>query len=161
MEVKKYCPSETLKTRVSILDVCYIRKREVPAFIFIDIVCPQNGNRPVNHALSLLTCFVQSKYMSAKLMRKGFMTKDLIAWWVLRWLLIGMNSKDIIIDLVGRVLANGLWDLGSIPGRVIPKTLKMVLDNCLLNSQQYKVRIQSKVEQSRERGSVFPYTSVL
>ena len=31
-----------------------------------------------------------------------------------------------LIGLVGRVFANGLGDLGSIPGCVIPKTLKMV-----------------------------------
>ena len=65
-----------------------------------------------------------------------------------------------LIDLVGRVLANGPGDRGSIPGRVIPKTLKMVLDTSLLNTQQYKVRIKGKVEQSRERSSTFPYTSV-
>ena len=51
------------------------------------------------------------------------------------------------------MFANGLGDLGSIPGRVIPKTLKMVLDPSLLNTQQYKVRIKGKVEQSRERSS--------
>ena len=51
------------------------------------------------------------------------------------------------------VFANGPGDLGSIPGRVIPKTLKMVLDTSLLNTQQYKVRIEGKVEQSRERSS--------
>ena len=50
--------------------------------------------------------------------------------------------------------------LGSIPGRVIPKTLKMVLDTSLLNTQQEKVRIKGKVEQSMERSSAFPYTSV-
>ena len=43
-----------------------------------------------------------------------------------------------------RVFANGPGDLGSIPGRVIPKTLKMVLDTSLLNTQQYKVRIKGK-----------------
>ena len=32
-------------------------------------------------------------------------------------------------------------------------TLKMVLDNSLLNTQQYKIRIKGKVEQSRERSS--------
>ena len=37
---------------------------------------------------------------------------------------------------------NGLGDLGSIPGCVIPKFLKMVLDTSLLNSQQYKVRVK-------------------
>ncbi len=42
---------------------------------------------------------------------------------------------------VGRVFANGPGDLGSIPVRVIPKTFKMVLDTSLLNTQQYKVRI--------------------
>ena len=38
---------------------------------------------------------------------------------------------DIIIMV--RVFTNGLGDLGSIPGRVIPKTQKMVLDATLLN----------------------------
>ena len=66
----------------------------------------------------------------------------------------------IYIGLVGRVFANGPGDLGSIPGRVIPKTLKMVLDTSLLNTQQYKVRIKGKVEQSRERSSSLPYTLV-
>ena len=65
-----------------------------------------------------------------------------------------------LIGLVSRVFANGLGDLGSIPGRVIPKTLKMVLDTSLLNTQHYKVRIKGKVEQSRETSSALPYTSV-
>ena len=47
-----------------------------------------------------------------------------------------------------RVFANGQGDLGSIPGRVIPKTQKMVLDAILLNTLHYKVRIKGKVEQS-------------
>ena len=47
------------------------------------------------------------------------------------------------------LFANGLGDLSSIPGRVIPKTLKIVLDTSLLNTQQYKVRIKGKAEQSR------------
>ena len=65
-----------------------------------------------------------------------------------------------IIGLVGRVFANGPGDLGSIPGRVIPKTLKMLLDTSLLNTQQYKVRIKGKVVQSRERSSTLLYTLV-
>ena len=39
-----------------------------------------------------------------------------------------------LIGLVGRVFANGLEDLGSIPGRFIAKTLKMVLDTFLFNT---------------------------
>ena len=65
-----------------------------------------------------------------------------------------------LIGLVGRVFANGPVYLGSIPGRVIPKTLKMVLNTSLLYTQQYKVHIKGKVEQSRERRSTLPYTSV-
>ena len=54
---------------------------------------------------------------------------------------------------MGRVFANGPGDLGSIPGRVIPNTFKMVLDTFLLNTQQYKVCIEGKVEQSKERSN--------
>ena len=65
------------------------------------------------------------------------------------------------MDRVARVqIANGPGDLGSILGHVIPNTSKMVLDTFLLNIQQYKVRTKSKVEQSRERSSTLPYTSV-
>ena len=64
------------------------------------------------------------------------------------------------VSLVSRVFTNGPGDHGSIPGRVISKTLKMVLDTSLLNTQQYKVRIEGKVGQSRERSSALPYTLV-
>ena len=64
------------------------------------------------------------------------------------------------IGLAVRVFANGPGDLGSIPGRVVPKTQKMVLDASLLNTQHYKVRIKGKVEQSRGRISALPYTLV-
>ena len=60
--------------------------------------------------------------------------------------------------LVGRVFANDSGDRDSIPGRVIPKTLEMVLDTSLLNTQQYKVRIKGKMEQSWERSSALSYT---
>ena len=63
-------------------------------------------------------------------------------------------------ETIGRVCANGPVDLVSIPGRIIPKTLTMVLDTSLLNTQQYKVRIKGKVEQSRERSSALSYTLV-
>ena len=43
-----------------------------------------------------------------------------------------------------RVFASGPGDQGSILGRVIPKSQKMVLDATLLNSQHYKVRIKGK-----------------
>ena len=65
------------------------------------------------------------------------------------------------IGLMSRVFTNGPADWGSIPGWVIPKTQKMVLDAALLNTQHYKVRIKGKVEQSWEWSSTLPYTSVL
>ena len=55
------------------------------------------------------------------------------------WRAIGQMSK---------VFANGLAGWGSIPGRVIPKTQKMVLDAALLSTQHYEVRCKGKVVQS-------------
>ena len=65
------------------------------------------------------------------------------------------------ITLMSKVFANGLRDWGSIPGRVIPKIKKMVLDTALLNTQHYKVKIKGTVEQSRERSCTLSYTLVL
>ena len=42
------------------------------------------------------------------------------------------------------MFANGLGDQGSILGRALPKTQKMVLDATLLNTQHYKVKIKAK-----------------
>ena len=64
------------------------------------------------------------------------------------------------IGLAVRVFANGPGDLGSIPGRVIPKTQKMVLDASLLNTQHYKMQIKGKVEPSREGVAPSPYILV-
>ena len=58
------------------------------------------------------------------------------------------------------VFANGPGDRGSIPGQVIPKTQKMVLDAALVNTQHYKVRIKGKVEKSSEWSSTLSYTPV-
>ena len=64
-----------------------------------------------------------------------------------------------MVDM-SRVFANCPGGRGSIPGRVIPKTQKMVLDVALLNTQQYKVSIKGKVEQPREWSNALSYTSV-
>ena len=47
--------------------------------------------------------------------------------------------KNYIIGLVGRVFANGSGDQSLIPGQVILKIQKMVLDTSLLNIQHYKI----------------------
>ena len=59
-----------------------------------------------------------------------------------------------LIGPVGRVFANGPGDLGSIPGRVIPKTLKRVLDTSLINIQQ--IRLLSRVKRSNPGKGVAP-----
>ena len=61
---------------------------------------------------------------------------------------------------MSKEFVNGPGDRGSILGRVIPKTQKMVFDASLLNAQHYKVRIKGKVEQSREWRGDLPYTMV-
>ena len=54
------------------------------------------------------------------------------------------------------MFTNGLGDLGSIPRCVIPKTLKMVLDTSLLNTQQYKVHIKAKWSDPGKRVAISP-----
>ena len=61
------------------------------------------------------------------------------------------------IDQTTRVFGNAPGDRGSIPGRVLPKTQKIVLDAALFSTQHSKVML---VEQSREWSSALPNTSV-
>ena len=56
--------------------------------------------------------------------------------------LISLYRILYFIGLMSRVFVNGPGDRGSIPGRVIPKTQKMVLDFALLNIQHYEVRVK-------------------
>ena len=58
------------------------------------------------------------------------------------------------------MFANGPRDLGSIPGQVIAKTQKMMLDASLLKTQHYKLRVKGKVCQSLARSSILSYTVV-
>ena len=59
------------------------------------------------------------------------------------------------------MFANGPWDQGSIPGRVITKTQKIVLDTPLLNIQHYKVEIKGKWSNpEKKKSSALHYTSV-
>ena len=54
---------------------------------------------------------------------------------------------------MNRVFASSQGDRGSIPGRVIPKTQKMVLDATLLSTQHYKVKMKGKEQQTWEWSS--------
>ena len=47
-----------------------------------------------------------------------------------------------LIGPMGEVFANGPGDLGSIPGHVISKTLKIVFDTFLLNIIRYVLRVK-------------------
>ena len=67
----------------------------------------------------------------------------------IQWTCILVNFISPI-GLMSAVFANGPGDWGSISGRVIPKTQKMVLDAAFLSPQHYKVRIKGKVAQSWE-----------
>ena len=74
-----------------------------------------------------------------------------------------LKDPELLIEFTGLmscVFANGLRDWGSIAGRVIPKTQKMVLDAALLSSQLYKVMIKGKVARSSEQSSTPHYTTV-
>ena len=67
---------------------------------------------------------------------------------------LSVSIPNWLIGLVGKVFTNGLGDLGSIPGRIIPKTLKMVLDTpCLTLSN---IRYISRVKWSNPGKGVPP-----
>ena len=51
-------------------------------------------------------------------------------------------------------------ELRQLSGLDIFFLIILLIDTSLLNTQQYKVRIKGTVEQSRERSSALPYTSV-
>ena len=74
-----------------------------------------------------------------------------------------VNEEYLVIPIgiMASMFAKGPGDRGSIPGRVIPKTQKMVLDASLLNTQHYKVRIKGKVGQYRKRSSALHHILVL
>ena len=50
--------------------------------------------------------------------------------------------ENRVIGVMIRVFANGLGDQGSILGRLITKTQKLVLDAAFLNTRHYKVRVK-------------------
>ena len=80
----------------------------------------------------------------------------------LRWLGSFLNASKWTV-LVGDwnvILDRWSGRLGFNPRSSHTKDFKMVLDTSFLNTQQYKVRIKGKVEQSREKSSPLPYTSV-
>ena len=64
------------------------------------------------------------------------------------------------IGMMVRVFANGPGHWGSIPGHVIPRTQKIVLEASLLNTQHYKIWMKGKMKQSREKSNALPYTLV-
>ena len=107
---------------------------------------------------SLQTKFQGIKYVNLIYMKniKRPITSDPIKKVYIKRALLMINYLGPAV----RVFANGPGDLGSIPGRVIPKTLKMELDTTLLNTQHYKVQFKGKVEQSREWSNALPYTLV-
>ena len=61
---------------------------------------------------------------------------------------------------MSKEFAKSPGERGLIPGRVITKTQKIVLDSACLNTQHYKVTIKGKVDQSKEWSSILSYTSV-
>ena len=57
---------------------------------------------------------------------------------------------------MGRVFSNVPGDLGSVPGKVIPKTLKMVLDTSLLKIRNIGYVSRVKWSYPGKRSSAFP-----
>ena len=64
--------------------------------------------------------------------------------------------KPWYCNLVSRMFTNGPGDWGSVPGQVIPKTQKMVLDATLLYTRHY-IRYVSRVKWSNSEKVVVPF----
>ena len=103
---------------------------------------------------------VPSCYIVAKIPKNVWSIDLLYIFHVISRKCFGQVILLFSIGLMGRVFATGPGDWGSIPGRVIPKPQKMVLDASLLNTHHYMARIKGKVEQYREKSSALSYTSV-
>ena len=117
--------------------------------------------RKIRTKLRILTFYCNNLVLMTTYFSQKYLTyKDLLTYELWTVLFLPMFPLPDIGVMV-RVFAYGPVNLGSIPGRVIPKTQKMVSDASLLNTQHYKVRIKGKVEQSRERSSTLTYTLVL
>ena len=133
-----------------------LRCREEMSLLYLDC--------PALPLMRTLWCWVQSKEISNTIFWVFGMTRPGIEFRssgpLANTTQLAYGPVKWAIGLMSRVFANGSGDLASIQGRVIPKTLKMVLDAALLNTQHYKMRIKGKVEQSREWSSTLPYTSV-
>ena len=104
---------------------------------------------------TLLTKLLNFTYYQNDI-RLGFQTYEI-------YMKASLESVPLFPKLIIRICHSGSvikWveDPGSIPGGVVPKTLKMVLDISLLNTQEYKVCIKRKVEQSREKCRAHPHT---
>ena len=130
---------------------------------------PGSVSKPARGSSSLIGCPIHSAlcYIEAETdIRRWenicfrFYPALLASIWSFFWFKTKCLHNNLFISLVGRVSTNGQGNWGSILGRVIPETQKMVMDNTLLNIQHYKVHIKGKVEQSRERNSTLLYNLV-
>ena len=70
------------------------------------------------------------------------------------------SHTHIYIGIMVRVFVNSPRHLSSLPGRVILKTQKMVVDASLLNIPHYKLQIKGNVGQSWERSGTLSHTLV-
>ena len=120
----------------------------------------------LEQTLSNLTNKVGGKYFLKRSLPASFSLRHLLLRLYHRasvYYCVVMMLHDAVDDYItwlGRVFANGPRDRSSIQGHVIPRTLKMVRDTSLLKNQQYKVRIEGKVEQSWKRSCTLHCTLV-
>ena len=117
------------------------------------------------YLLFIFTCFYCPKNWIERQKRQSFLHKrwivilcfPLLHQMILQFSVTAQNFWSYfgsLIGLVGRVFANGPGDLGSIPGRIIPKTLKWYLiPPCLTLSN---IRYVSRVKWSNPGNGVAP-----
>ena len=104
------------------------QKQDEPARTYIQQLCEDTGCSPED-----LPGAMNNREKWRERVRDIRATST--TWWWWWWWVIGW---------VSRVFVSGPGNWGPIPGRVIPKTPKTVLDAALLNTQHYKVWVKVK-----------------
>ena len=95
--------------------------------------------------------YIQQSYFPISFLLVKITLKDFSCYTLKLSHCISLSLYQRDIGTMVSVFSNGLEDQGLIPGWVIPKTQKMLLDTPLLNTQHHKVQIKGKwSKQGRE-----------
>ena len=105
------------------------------------------------HLLAMLVCTAMILNLICQIL--AYLRIDNMKLRVMGLYFVLLSSFNQPIGIMATVFTNGQGDKGSIPGWVIPKIQKVVLDASVLNIQHYKVWTKSKWRNPRKEVAPF------